>query len=92
MSKAPRPPNKRPVEPPPEPGKGDKLQKALAKIGLGSRREIERWIEQGRLTIGGRKAKLGDRVISGERVTLDGKPVELDETDRVRCLLYHKPV
>ena len=92
MSKAPRPPNKRPVEPPPEPGKGDKLQKALAKTGLGSRREIERWIEQGRLTIGGRKAKLGDRVISGERVTLDGKPVELDETDRVRCLLYHKPV
>ena len=44
MSKAQRPPSNRPVEPPPEPPKGDKLQKALAQIGLGSRREVERWI------------------------------------------------
>ena len=74
------------------PDNGEKLQKSLARAGLGSRREMERWIEQGRFTISGRKAQLGDRLLPGERVTLDGKPLELDAVEQVRCLLYHKPV
>ena len=73
-------------------GKGEKLQKSLARAGLGSRREMERWIEQGRFAIGGRRAQLGDRLFPGERVTLDGKPVDLETVEQVRCLLYHKPV
>ena len=78
--------------PPDAAGKGEKLQKSLARAGLGSRREMERWIEQGRFAIGGRRAQLGDRLFPGERVTLDGKPVDLETVEQVRCLLYHKPV
>jgi 23S rRNA pseudouridine2605 synthase len=40
---------------------GEKLQKVLARTGLGSRREMERWIEQGRVSIDGKPATLGDR-------------------------------
>lgn len=40
----------------------EKLQKVLANQGLGSRREMERWIEEGRVSVDGTKATLGDRV------------------------------
>jgi len=70
---------------------GEKLHKALARAGIGSRREMERWIEAGRLQIEGKTAKLGDRVLAGQSVLLDGKPVVLESAEQVRCLLYHKP-
>ncbi|MGD2007745.1 MAG: pseudouridine synthase [Cellvibrionales bacterium] len=73
-------------------GKGEKLQKALARSGIGSRREMERWIDQGRLSVNGQVAKLGDRVRTGDTVQLDGKKVVLGDVSAVRCLLYHKPV
>jgi 23S rRNA pseudouridine2605 synthase len=72
-------------------GKGEKLQKVLARSGLGSRREMERWIEQGRVRIDGRDAKLGDRVGEGQRLEVDGRPVVTASASEVRCLLYHKP-
>jgi len=72
--------------------KGEKLQKVLARTGIGSRREMERWIEQGRFAIDGRRATLGDRIFPTQLVTLDGKPVDLGSSEQVRCLLYHKPV
>ena len=75
-----------------EPAKGEKLQKALAAAGLGSRREMERWIEAGRFRIDGELAKLGDRVFPGQTVLLDDKPVSLEDAEQVRVLLYHKPV
>ena len=71
--------------------KGEKLHKALARVGIGSRREMERWIEQGRFSIDGKRAKLGDRVTEKQIVNLEGKPVDLGSTEQVRCLLYHKP-
>jgi len=40
----------------------EKLQKVLASIGMGSRRGIESWISEGRVSVNGRVAKLGDRV------------------------------
>lgn len=49
----------------------------LAEAGLGSRREIERWIEEGRVAVNGRRAKLGDRVAGNERIAVDGRPVRL---------------
>tara|TARA_B110000503_G_scaffold115749_1_gene174287 strand:+ start:727 stop:1689 length:963 start_codon:yes stop_codon:yes gene_type:complete len=72
--------------------KGEKLHKALARAGFGSRREMERWIEAGRVEVDAQKATLGDRVLGGEKVKLDGKPVDLALGEPVRCLLYHKPV
>ena len=72
--------------------KGQKLQKVLANLGLGSRRKMERWIEEGRVTVDGSVATLGDRIHAGQAVRLDGKPLEVDATEQVRVLLYHKPV
>ena len=72
--------------------KGQKLQKVLANLGLGSRRKMERWIEEGRVTVDGSVATLGDRVHAGQALRLDGKPLEVDAADQVRVLLYHKPV
>ena len=72
---------------------GERLQKVLAASGLGSRREIERWIEAGRLSINGRKAKLGDRVTEDDKISLDGKVISkkrLKDVQR-RVIIYNKP-
>jgi 23S rRNA pseudouridine2605 synthase len=55
---------------------GERLQKVLAKAGLGSRRACEELIEQGRVTVDGRPATLGRRVDpSSALVVVDGVPV-----------------
>lgn len=59
---------------------------------MGSRREIEGWIEAGRVAVGGKVAKLGDRAFRSDPVTIDGKPVALQGPSQPRVLLYHKPV
>lgn len=72
---------------------GERLQKLLAASGLGSRREIERWIEAGRVRLGDRIAKLGDHARAGDSVFLDGKPVKLTpQPTAPRVIVYHKPV
>jgi 23S rRNA pseudouridine2605 synthase len=71
--------------------RGEKLQKVLARTGLGSRREMERWIEQGRVAVDGKVAQLGDRVTERARITIDGKPLDRRPADETRCILYHKP-
>jgi 23S rRNA pseudouridine2605 synthase len=73
---------------------GERLQKILAAAGLGSRREIEGWIAQGRVTVNGKPAKLGDRIQPSDRVSVNGKPVrglEHSADARRRVILYHKP-
>ena len=71
----------------------DKLQKLLAHAGLGSRREIETWITDGRVSVNGKRAKLGDRAEVSDRVLLDGKLLYLSEVDseQIKAILYHKP-
>ena len=70
---------------------GEKLQKVLARTGLGSRREMERWIEAGRIQIDGRQATLGDRVDDDSSISVDGKAISPAESGKTRVLLYHKP-
>ncbi|WP_414501751.1 23S rRNA pseudouridine(2605) synthase RluB [Zymobacter sp. IVIA_5232.4 C2] len=75
------------------PAAGEKLQKVLARIGLGSRREMETVIAAGRVTINGQVAKLGDRVDMNAQVNVDSRPVTLkagEETPR-RVIMYNKP-
>ncbi|MGH8210316.1 MAG: pseudouridine synthase [Steroidobacteraceae bacterium] len=71
-----------------------RLQKLLAAAGLGSRRSVEQWIRDGRVTIAGRVAQLGDRATPGEEVCLDGRKLELHPVQLTsrEILLYHKPV
>ena len=72
----------------------EKLQKVLARAGYGSRREIEAWIEAGRVTVNKRIATLGDRVSETDRIQVDGKfvPQARLKERRSRVLVYHKPV
>lgn len=72
---------------------GDKLQKLLADAGLGSRREMERWISAGRITVNGDAAHLGQRVGDEDRISVDGKPLRRKSgATESRVLLYNKPV
>lgn len=52
----------------------------LANAGAGSRRQIERWIAEGRITVDGRPAKLGQPLGGDERVLVDGRRVRLERT------------
>jgi 23S rRNA pseudouridine2605 synthase len=71
-----------------------RLQKLLAAAGLGSRRSVEQWIRDGRVTIAGRVAQLGDRAAPGDEVCLDGRKLDLNPEQLAsrELLLYHKPV
>ncbi len=71
----------------------EKLQKVLARAGLGSRREMERVIEAGRVVVDGQKAKLGDRVSLDAKIEVDGRRLKLASPTqhRPRVLLYNKP-
>jgi 23S rRNA pseudouridine2605 synthase len=59
---------------------------------LGSRREIEAWIAAGRITVNGQVAKLGDRASPSDSIAVDGKAVSAPKNEKIRVLLYHKPV
>ncbi len=70
-----------------------KLHKVLAQSGIGSRRDMEQAIEEGRVTVNGEKAHTGMRVSFGDRVALDGKPVRIRiAPPPPRVIAYHKPV
>jgi 23S rRNA pseudouridine2605 synthase len=89
-----RPPRPRTPNPQaPDPGAPERLQKLLAAAGLGSRREIEGWINTGRVTVNGGIAKLGDRATRADQVCVDGQPTVFRAAPALaRVLLYHKPV
>lgn len=72
----------------------EKLQKVLARAGYGSRREIEGWIGEGRISVNGKICQLGERVSEGDVIRIDGKVVSRTrlQSKRSRVLMYHKPV
>jgi 23S rRNA pseudouridine2605 synthase len=71
----------------------EKVQKVLARAGKGSRREMETMISEGRVSIDGKVAFLGDRVTGTEQIRLDGHQVTLtaQDEDICRVLVYNKP-
>ena len=69
---------------------GERLAKAIARAGLGSRREAEAWIEQGRVAVNGETVSAAAfNVTAQDRVEVDGRP--LPARERTRLWLYHKP-
>ncbi len=71
----------------------EKIQKVLARVGLGSRRTMEEWIDAGRVSVNGSVAKLGDRISDGDDLRVDGRliPFETEEDSIRRVVLYYKP-
>lgn len=83
-------PHKRVLAPEPD---APKLQKVLAQSGIGSRRDMEQMIEDGRITVNGEPAHIGQRISFGDRIALDGKPVKVRiQPPPARVIAYHKPV
>ncbi len=71
----------------------EKLQKVLATAGLGSRRQIEEWIKQERISINGQIATIGARVTLQDKIRVDGRVIKLEfsQASKTRMLIYHKP-
>ena len=71
----------------------ERLQKWLAGQGLGSRRQMETWIVDGRIIVDGRAAILGQKVSGRERIKVDGRLLRVspDRAQRPKTIMYHKP-
>ena len=74
------------------PPEGERVQKLLSAAGIGSRRDVERWIRERRLKINDEVPALGARLTARDRITLDGRPVRLHaaKTNETRILLFHR--
>ena len=69
-----------------------KLHKVLAQAGIGSRRDMEELIVEGRITVNGEPAHTGQRISFGDRIEVDGKPVRVRIVPPpARIIAYHKP-
>lgn len=71
---------------------GERIQKLLARIGIGSRRDIEAWIIANRIKVNGHLAVLGQRLQGNETITLDDRVVVIKELAiQRRVIVYNKP-
>ena len=61
---------------------GIRINKYLADSGACSRRQADRLISEGRVSVGGRVAELGTRVMPGEQVALDGRVLRASSPKR----------
>lgn len=70
----------------------ERIQKVLARAGLGSRREIENFINQGRIKVNDKLVGIGTKIFGNEKIKLDNKLLRLNlSTQKPRVLIYHKP-
>ena len=70
----------------------DRIHKKLAAAGHGSRRKIEKWIREGRITINNKVAILGDQLQGNETIKLDGKLLFYNsEKKNNQHIIYNKP-
>lgn len=69
-----------------------KLHKVLAQAGLGSRLEMEQMILEGRISVNGEPAHIGQRIQFGDIIKINGKPIKVRiAPPPPRVLAYHKP-
>ena len=74
--------------------KPERIQKILARAGYGSRREIERWVDAGEITVNGVIAKSGQAISATDKVVLRGQVLKLASklSAKPQVILYHKKV
>ena len=65
-----------------------RINKYLAQCGVASRRECDRLIAEGKVTVNGRPAGLGDDVNDGDNIKVEGRPVTVKKNE---YYLLHKP-
>jgi len=83
-------PHKRVLRPDPD---APKLHKVLAQAGIGSRRDMEELILEGKISVNGQPAHIGQRISFGDHIKVDGKPVKVRIVPPPpRIIAYHKPV
>jgi 23S rRNA pseudouridine2605 synthase len=71
---------------------GERIHKALARAGYGSRRAVEEWIREGRVKVNGQPAVLGQQVTDADTVEVNGARANLvSEALQRRVIAYHKP-
>jgi 23S rRNA pseudouridine2605 synthase len=70
----------------------ERIQKLIANAGYGSRRWAERLIEQGRISINNQEAKLGDKALITDKVTIDGRLIDLERysEEETKVLILNK--
>jgi len=61
------------------PQPSEKIQKILANRGIGSRRQIENLLMEGRVKVNGRVASLGDRALASDQFSVNNRPIKLQD-------------
>ncbi len=71
---------------------GTRLNKFISESGLCSRREADKFIENGNVTINNNKAKIGDQVYPGDKVAVNGNKLETKRENKLVFIALNKPV
>ena len=69
-----------------------RLNKYISQSGMCSRREADKFIEQGKVVINGKKAEFGAKVIPGDKVSVNGQSIEPRDEERLVFIALNKPV
>lgn len=69
-----------------------RLNKYISESGLCSRREADRYIEKGNVFINGKRAGIGDQVLAGDRVMVNGHNIEPKQEEDFILIAFNKPV
>lgn len=72
--------------------KSTRINKYISESGMCSRREADRFVEQGNVWINGRRATTGDQVVAGDLVKVNGQDIEPQEEDDLVLIALNKPV
>lgn len=74
------------------PDSSTRLNKYISESGICSRRQADKYIENGNVFINGKRAKIGDQVLPGDRVMVNGNTIEPREKEEIIFIALNKPV
>ena len=72
--------------------KSTRINKYISESGMCSRREADRFVEQGNVWINGRRATTGDQVVAGDLIKVNGQEIEPQEEEDLILIALNKPV